>query len=149
MNQEVRRDSLLRALDTVLRTTLRTSIDAEGVMRSTNDVVANAGKVPDPATTNEDDRVFLEVVTFTTDVGTDLTTVGEAHTCNLPQGGVWLLRGLGSHLKADATPLGTGIEVTNLGLGVRLPARLANELIDRRHEVSVGPTVWVVASRKG
>jgi hypothetical protein len=141
-------ESLLRTLDTVLGSTLRTSLDAQGVVRATDNVVTHTGKVPDTTAANQHDRVFLKVVTLTADVGTDLTTVGEAHTCDLSKGGVRLLRGLGANLQADTTPLWTGIEVTNLGLRVRLPARLANELIDRRHAVSVASPFGLKRARK-
>ena len=95
--------SLLASLDAVLRTALRTTVDTQGVERTANDVVPNAGKVPDSSTAHEHDRVLLEVVSFTADVGADLTTIGESHAGDLSQGGVRLLRGLGLHLKADTS----------------------------------------------
>jgi hypothetical protein len=46
--------------------------DASGVQRSTNDVVANARKILDSSSADEDHRVFLEVMANATDVSRDL-----------------------------------------------------------------------------
>jgi hypothetical protein len=97
----------LAALDAVLRTTLVATVDPEGVERTTDDVVANAGKVTDTAATDQNDRVFLKVVTFTTDVGADFTTVGESDSSDLSKRGVRLLRSLSLHLKTHTSALRT------------------------------------------
>jgi hypothetical protein len=55
------------------------------VERTTNDVVTNTWKVWHTATTNEHNGVFLEVVTFTTDVRPNFVTVCKTHTCNLTE----------------------------------------------------------------
>jgi hypothetical protein len=90
-------ESLLRTLDAVLRTSLLTTFDSQSVERTTNNVVSNTGKVTYTTTANKHDGVFLKVVTFTTDVCGNFLTVGKTHTCDLPQRGVRLLRGDGSH----------------------------------------------------
>jgi hypothetical protein len=97
----------LAALDAVLRTTLVTTIDTKGVERTTNDVVTNAGKVTDTTATNQDDRVFLKVVAFAADVGTDFTPVGESDSSDLAERGVRLLRSLSLHLKTHTSTLRT------------------------------------------
>jgi hypothetical protein len=81
----MRNDLFLAALDAVLRTTLVATVDPEGVERTTDDVVANAGKVTDTAATNQNDRVLLKVVTFTTDVGADFTSVRKTDSGNLAE----------------------------------------------------------------
>src|SRR5687768_3513673 len=68
-----------------------------GVEGAPDDLVAHAGKVLHPAPTHQDDRVLLEVVALTGDVGGDLHAAGEADTGHLAQGGVRLLRGVGVH----------------------------------------------------
>jgi hypothetical protein len=90
-------ESLLRTLDAVLRTSLLTTFDSQSIERTTNYVVSNTGKVTYTTTANQHDGVLLKVVAFTTNVGRDFPTVGKTHTCDLPQRGVRLLRGNGSH----------------------------------------------------
>ena len=129
-------DLLLASLHAVLGSTLRSAVDTESVEGTSDDVVANTGKVSDTTTSNEHDRVLLEVVPLSTDVCTDLATVGQPNSSNLTERGVWFLRGLGLHLKADTSSLGTRVKVTDLTLGVGLAARLADELINRGHSDS-------------
>ena len=97
----------LAALDAVLRTALVATIDTEGVERTTDDVVTNAGKVTDTSATNQDDRVFLKVVTFAADVGTDFAPVGESDSSDLAERGVRLLRSLSLHLQTHTSTLRT------------------------------------------
>jgi hypothetical protein len=66
-------------------------------------VVTNTWKVWHTTTTNEHYGVFLEVVTFATDVSPDFITVRQADTGNLTKGRVRLLRSLGGDLNADTT----------------------------------------------
>ena len=115
---------------------MRPTVNTKGVEGTTHDVVSNTGEVSNTATSDKHDRVLLEVVSLSADVGADLTTVGEPHSRNLSQGGVGLLRGLGLHLKADTSSLGTCVKVADLALCMCLAARLADELIDRWHSDS-------------
>ena len=78
-------DSLLDALHAVLGSTLSSTIDTQGIQRSTNHVVSNTRKVANPTTTDQNNRVFLEVVAFARDVGDDFAAVGQAHLGNLAQ----------------------------------------------------------------
>ena len=56
--------SLLRPLGAILGTALLAVLDALGVERAADDVVANAGQVLHAAATDHDDGVFLQVVAF-------------------------------------------------------------------------------------
>src|SRR5829696_1260903 len=85
----------LRALRAVLRTTLLTPLDAHGVERATDDVVANTGEVLDAAATDEDQRVLLQVVADARDIGGHLDPVGEPDARDLAERGIRLLRSLG------------------------------------------------------
>ena len=76
---------LLGALDAVLRTTLLAVIDSERIERTTDDVIPNTWKVTDTPATDENNGVLLEVVTFTTDVGADFTSVGKTDSGNLAE----------------------------------------------------------------
>jgi len=97
----------LAALDAVLRTTLVATVDTERVERTADDVVSNAWKVADSTAANQHDGVFLEVVTFATDVGADFTSVGKSDSCHLSERGVRLLGSLSLHLKTHASTLRT------------------------------------------
>ena len=80
------KDLFLAALDAVLRTTLVATVDTERVERTADDVVSNAGKVTDSTAANQHDRVFLKVVTFTTDVRADFTSVRKSDSCHFSKG---------------------------------------------------------------
>jgi hypothetical protein len=60
--------------------TLCNTLKVEG---TTNDVVTHTWKVWHTTTTNEHYGVFLEVVTFTTDVSPYFVTVSKTNTSNL------------------------------------------------------------------
>ena len=97
----------LAALDAVLRTTLTATIDTERVERTADDVVPDAWKVTDSTPANQHDGVFLKIVTLTTDVGADFTSVGKSDSCHLSQRRVRLLGSLSLHLKTHASALRT------------------------------------------
>ena len=77
--------------------------------------------------------MLLEVVAFTADVRGHLVAVGQAHTADLPQCGVRLLRGGGVDAGADAALLRAGLKRRHVGLRGLTLARLAHELINRCH----------------
>src|SRR5262245_55950170 len=100
--------SLLRALDAVLRATLRAGLlvrvggarRAGGVERAADDVVAHAREVLNAATADEHDAVLLEVVTLTRDVRGGFDAVREAHAGDLAERRVRLLRRGRVHARA-------------------------------------------------
>src|SRR6202008_1709049 len=57
--------------------------DARRIEGAADDLVANAGEVLHPAAADEHDRVLLEVVALTRDVGGDLHAAGEPDTSHL------------------------------------------------------------------
>jgi hypothetical protein len=101
---------LLRPLGAVLRAALSTVRYAHRVEDPTNNMITNTGKVLYTTAANEHDRVLLEVVTFTGNIGGNLHTVRQAYTSNLTKGRVRLLRCRGVHANADSTLLRTGLE---------------------------------------
>ena len=123
----------LRALGAVLGAALPTLIDTGGVQGAAHGVVAHARQVLDTTATDEHDRVLLEVVTLAADVGGDLESVGQAHAGDLTQGGVGLLGGRRIDAGADAALLRTGLQGGHRALHHLALARLADQLIDRRH----------------
>src|SRR6188508_3392358 len=80
-------------------------LDRLRVQRAANDLVPDAGEILHPATTHEHDRVLLQVVALTRDVGGDLDAVGEPDARDLAQRGVRLLRRGGVDAGADAAAL--------------------------------------------
>src|SRR6266853_4968511 len=66
-----RRDMALllsRPLGAVFRAALAPVLDALGVMRAADDVIAHAGQVLDAAAADQHDRVLLQVMTLARDV---------------------------------------------------------------------------------
>src|SRR5207302_372069 len=123
--------ALLRA---VLRAGLLAVRDAAGVEGGADDLVAEAGEILDTAAADEHDRVLLEVVALTRDVGADLHAVRETHARDLPERRVRLLRGRRVHARADAALLRRARERGCLGLRLGCLAALPDELIHGRHE---------------
>src|SRR5207245_5168613 len=75
------------ALGAVLRAGLFPLGDSLAIEHAPNNVVANAGKITHAAAADQDDRVFLEIVSFTANVGRDLLAVGQPNPRHLPQSG--------------------------------------------------------------
>jgi hypothetical protein len=100
-------------------------------------VVSHAWKISYTSATNEHDGVLLEVVAFAADVGGNFLAVGQANSSNLTKCRVWLLWRHRSYLKAYATLLGAGVEVTYVRLGLWAASWVADKLIDRGHWDSI------------
>src|SRR4051812_10345989 len=83
---------LLRA---VAAASLLAVAHACGVEGAADDLVANTGEVFHTTAADEHDRVLLEVVALTGDVGRDLHAAGEPNTGDLAERGVRLLRRVG------------------------------------------------------
>src|SRR5699024_8142699 len=97
---------LLLLLRAVAGARLLAALDGLGVQGASHDLVADTGQVLHTAAADEHDRVLLQVVTLTGDVGGDLDAGGELHTRDLAQRGVRLPGGLGVDARADAAALG-------------------------------------------
>src|ERR1700745_776222 len=97
--------SALLLLGAVAAAGLLTVLDALGVERPADDLVADTGEVLHPAAPDETDRLLLEVVADARDVRRDLDAARQAHTGDLAEGGVRLLRGGRVDAGADAAAL--------------------------------------------
>src|SRR5215467_12203137 len=95
-------ERLLLLLDAVARARLLATVDARRIQRPADDLVADARKVLDAATAHEHDRVLLQVVALTGDVGGDLDRPGDPHARDLAQRRVRLLRRDRVHAGAHA-----------------------------------------------
>src|SRR5665647_859828 len=83
--------------------------DTGCVEGATDDLVADPRQILHTTATHKDNRVLLEVVPFTGDIGGDLEATGQADTGHLAEGRIRLLRGVGidpvsyTHLRAHET----------------------------------------------
>src|SRR5215213_8380705 len=139
--------SALLLLRAVTAAGLLAVLHALGVERAADDLVADTGKVLHPAAADEDDRVLLEVVTDARDVGGDLDATGQAHTGDLAQGGVRLLRGGGVDAGADTASLGRTLQGRRLVLRHLVLAALADQLINGGH-LGGSPSCSLVSVRR-
>src|SRR3954462_11230866 len=96
---------LLRSLGAISAAGLLAVLHAGSVERAADDLVAHARQVANTTAAHQDDRVLLQVVALTGDVGRDLDAAGEADTGHLAHGRVRLLRGVRVHPGAHATAL--------------------------------------------
>src|SRR3954469_17177618 len=127
--------SALLLLGAVAAAGLLAVLDALGVERPADDLVADAGEVLHPAAADEHDRVLLEVVAHARDVRRDLDAARQAHAGDLAEGGVRLLRGRGVDAGADTASLGRTLEGRRLVLGHLVLAALADQLLNGGHRV--------------
>ena len=97
---------LLRAIERAATAAL---LDAGSVELAADDGVTDTD-VLHATTADEDNRVLLEVVTLSRDVGSDFHTIRKAHTSNLTNSRVWLAGGLGRNARTD-TALERRIEI--------------------------------------
>src|SRR5487761_1323382 len=127
---------LLRAVTT---TRLLAVADALRDERAADDLVPDPGQVAHPAAADEHDRVLLEVVPDTGDVGGDLDLAGQPDARHLTQRRVRLLRRGRVDTRAHTAALRASLQRRRLGLRHLLLAALADKLLDRGHRVSVFP----------
>src|SRR5439155_11144333 len=123
-----------RPLRAIFRARLLAVCNSRRVQRSTNDMVANARKVLYTAATDQDDRVFLQIVADTGDVGCNFNPIGQTHTCNFAKGRIRLLWRRRIHAGAHASLLRTFLQRRTTRLVFRFRSTLSNQLIKRRHE---------------
>src|SRR3990167_4695305 len=74
---------LLWFFRTVFGTTFTTAFNTGCIEASANDVITHTWQVFYTTTADHHDRVFLQVVAFTADVGSDFKFVGQTHTSHL------------------------------------------------------------------
>ena len=125
----------LRPLGPVLRARLLAVLDPLRIEHPAQHVITHAGKIADTTAADQHDAVLLQVVALAGDVRDDLALVGQADLGDLAQRRVRLLRGRGVNTRADAALLRVLLHGRNLGLDLLRHAALADQLVDRRHEV--------------
>ena len=112
--------------------TLLAILHTLGIEGATNDVVTNTRQILDTAAANEHDGVLLQVVAFARDVCGDFHTGAQAHTGDLTQCRVRLLRGGGVNTGAHATTQRASLQCQSLGLLRLCLTSLTDELFNSR-----------------
>src|SRR5699024_851864 len=103
------------------------------VERAAHNMVAHTGEILHTAAAHEHDRVLLEVVALTGDVGDDLEAVRQADLGDFPQRRVRLLGGRGVHAGANATTKRIGLQRRRFLFLENVAAAPTDELVDRWH----------------
>ena len=123
---------LLRLLCSVQGTTLLAVLDTLGIERATHDVVTHTRQILDTAAAHEHDGVLLQIVAFARDVGGDFDARGQAHTSDLTQSRVRLLRGGGVDTGAHAAAQRAALQSQSLRLLRLCLTSLTDELFNSR-----------------
>src|ERR671913_1777039 len=120
--------SALLLLGAVAATGLLTVLPGLRVEGTADDLISATGEVLHTTAADEHDRVLLQVVTLTRDVGGDLDAATQTHAGDLAKGGVRLLRGGGVDAGANTASLGRTLQGRRLVLGHLVLAALADQL---------------------
>jgi hypothetical protein len=122
-------------LRAVLRARLLAVCDPRSIQSPTNNVVPDARQILHTAATDQDDRVFLQIVADTGDVGCNFNPIGQTHTCYFAKGRIRLLWRRRIHACAHASFLRTFLQRRTTRLVFWFLSTLSNQLIKRRHEL--------------
>src|SRR5665213_1213939 len=117
----------------VLRAPLLAVLNARGVKRSANHVIAHARKILHAPAAHEHDRVLLQVVADPGNVSGNFNTVRQAGARNFSQRGIGLLRRLRVDANAYAALFRTSLQRGRLRLCPDLIAPGSYQLCKRRH----------------
>src|ERR1700691_2299012 len=118
----------LGTLGAILRTALFAVGHADAIKRAADYVIANPWKILHTAAADEHDRVLVQVVADSWDIGGDFNPVGQTDTGYLAQRGAGLLR----TLSANAAPLGRPLQYERGSLVARRNAAFSHELTECR-----------------
>lgn len=97
-----RKSLKLGLLRTVSAAGLLSAVYTERIAGTADDLVSNPWKVANPTASDQNDRVFLEVVTFARNVHGDFFAVAQSNPSDFPKSRVRLLRGHRSDEQANA-----------------------------------------------
>jgi hypothetical protein len=112
---------------------LLTVSNAHGIQSAPNHVIANAWEVLNTATSDQDDRVLLQIVANAGNVGSHLNAIGQTDAGYFSQRRVWFLGSLRIHASTDTPLLRGTVESRTRGFVFDLLATLANKLVNCRH----------------
>ena len=106
-----------------------------GIQNAANDMITNTGQILYATAPDHDDRMFLKIVPLTGDIAYHLETVGKPDAGHLSKCRVGLLRRGGVNTRADPPFLRAALHGGHLIAGDGPFARLADQLVDRRHNI--------------
>jgi len=118
---------------TVFRAALFAIGHTNRIQRSANHVITNTRQVFHPASSNKDNRVFLQVVTNTGDVGCNFNPIGQPDARDFAQRRIRFLWCLCVNARANAPFLWRALERRASRFVLNLLTAFANKLIYRRH----------------
>src|SRR4029078_12431238 len=124
---------LLGSFGSIFGAPLPAVADALGVEHAANDVIAYARKVLDAAAPDQHHRMLLQIMSLARDVAGHFHLIGKTDAGDLAQGGVGLLRRRGVDARTHSPFLRAGLHRRHFVPLDRLLARLADELLNRRH----------------
>ena len=105
----------LRLLGTVTASRLLPTVDTQGISATPNNLVSNPWKIANPTASNQNDRVFLQIVAFARNVNRNFLGIAQSDPSDLSESRVWLLRSHGTDQQANALFLGAALEHWALG----------------------------------
>lgn len=128
----------LRLLRTVAAAGLLSSVHTERIAATADDLVANPWQVTHSTTTDQNDRVLLEVVPFTRNINRDFFAVAQTHPGDFSESRVRLLWGHRTNDQANALLLRASLKHGAFGGFTLNYAVATNQLIDGWHTIPVG-----------
>src|SRR5258708_37146149 len=123
----------LGPLGAVFRAPLLAVLNAGGVERPADNVIAHGRKILHAAAAHQYDRVLLQVVPNPGNVGRDFNAIGQAGARDFSQRGIGLLRRLCVNANANTALFRTSLQCRRLRLGPDLIAPGSYQLCKRRH----------------
>ena len=110
--------------------------NAGSIQYPSDSVISDSGQVFNPSATNKYNRVFLKIVTLTSDVRIDLKSVRQPHPTNFTQCRIRFLWRRGIYPDAYSTPLRATLQRRYVRLGLPAFPRLSNKLTNSGQLVS-------------
>ena len=110
--------------------------NTRSIQRSSDSVVSDSGQIFNPSATNKYNRVFLKIVTLTSDVRIDLKSVRQPHPTNFTQCRIRFLWRRGIYPDAYSTPLRATLQRRYVSLSLPAFPRLSNKLTNSGQLVS-------------
>src|SRR6185436_1019323 len=124
-------------LGAVLGPALVAPIHARSVERAAHNVVSNTREILHTAAADQHDRVLLEVVSLTRNVGRHFDLIRQAHTGDFPKGRVGLFGSRGVDARTNAAAKRIRLQRRRFLLLDDIPACPPDELVDSRHTLEV------------
>jgi hypothetical protein len=93
-------------------------------------MISDSWQIRDTTTTNKDDRVLLQVMTFSWDIGIDNLVIRQLHTSDFTVGRVGLTRRLSVDTDTDTLLLKAALESWGFGILLEGLATSAHNLVE-------------------